>query len=299
MVSLSVPCLLFYVTAFSLMGCVWSASSMSPRESHMFLSNIQYQCSPFMAPCPPLEVDGNFLDRALTSKQTETYISLLFYASWCPFSHVLRLKFDILSSMFPQIEHFVVEQSNAPPSIFSRYGIHSLPSILIVNQTSRVRYHGPKDLISIAQFYQKATGLEPVRYVAEKEPNRLVDSRNHSKQSWNKSCVNELVKQEPYLAFSVVFLCLRVLLSIFPKVQSRLKAFWSSFVLHLNLEIFGETSQLFGRALHMIDVRRIWTKLQLCKTRNFHRGAKNAHVWASLASVSLGESSSVRLSNLS
>ncbi|GLT62899.1 hypothetical protein SLA2020_355010 [Shorea laevis] len=291
--------LFFYVTIFSLMRCVWSSSSMCPHESNMFLCNLQNQCSPSIAPYPPLEVDGNFLDRALISKQTKTYISVLFYASWCPFSHGLRPKFDILGSMFPQIEHFAVEQSNALPSIFSRYGIHSLPSIVIINQTSRVRYHGPKDLLSIVQFYQKTTGLEPVQYVAEEEPVRFGDGYMYVMQSWNGSSVNEIVKREPYLAFAVLFLCLRVLLSIFPKLLSRLKACWLSFVPHLNLEIFGETSQLFGRALHMIDVRRIWTKLRICKTRNFHQRAKNARVWASLASVSLGESSSGRSSNSS
>lgn len=43
-------------------------------------------------------------------------------------------------------------------SVFSRHGIPSFPSILIVNQTSRVRYHGPKDFLSLVQFYQKITG---------------------------------------------------------------------------------------------------------------------------------------------
>jgi hypothetical protein len=43
-------------------------------------------------------------------------------------------------------------------SIFSRYGIHSLPSILMVNGTSRVRYQGPKNLAPLVQFYKKTTG---------------------------------------------------------------------------------------------------------------------------------------------
>jgi hypothetical protein len=85
---------------------------------------------------------------------------------------------------------------------------------------------------------------------------------------------------------------------MFPKVLTHLKAFWVLYVPHFNLGIFGETSQLMGRILHMVDVRRIWTKLRLCKTRNFHEGAKNARVWASsLTSVSLGESSSARSSS--
>ncbi|KAJ0242670.1 hypothetical protein HA466_0206110 [Hirschfeldia incana] len=50
------------------------------------------------------------------------YVSVLFYASWCPFSRVVRPKFDMLSSMFPQIKHLAVEHSQALPStsIFTR-----------------------------------------------------------------------------------------------------------------------------------------------------------------------------------
>ncbi|XVF56883.1 hypothetical protein PTKIN_Ptkin06aG0156100 [Pterospermum kingtungense] len=296
--SSSLP-LLLYITAFYSIRCVLG-SSICPHEADLFIRNLQFQCSPSISPIPPLEVDGNFLDRTLTSKQKNGYTSVLFYASWCPFSCIVRPKFDILSSMFPQLEHMAVEESSASPSIFSRYGIHSLPSILIVNQTSMVRYRGPKDLPSIVQFYEKTTGLEPVQYVAESEPVISGDHNKNMIQLWNESSSMEMVKREPYLAFAVLFLCLKVLLSMLPEVVSRLKAFWVSYAPHLNLEIFGETSQLFSRALNMVDVRRVWTKLRLCKTRNFHRGAKSAHVWASsLASVSLGESSSSRSSSSS
>ncbi|MBA0803547.1 hypothetical protein Gohar_013744 [Gossypium harknessii] len=67
------------------------------------------------------QVDGNFLDRALSSKQRNGYASVLFYAAWCPFSHSLYPKFDILSSMFPQIEHLAVEESSASPRCAANY----------------------------------------------------------------------------------------------------------------------------------------------------------------------------------
>ncbi|MBA0803548.1 hypothetical protein Gohar_013745 [Gossypium harknessii] len=141
------------------------------------------------------------------------------------------------------------------------------------------------------ELYVFAVGFEPVQYIAGNESVVLGDHNKYMIQLWNGTPM-EIVKREPYLAFALLFLCFRVLLSVFPEVLSRLKAFWVSYAPHLNLEIFGETSQLFARALHMVDVRRVWTKLKLCKTRNFHQGAKSAHVWASsLASVSLGESS--------
>ncbi|KAE8691284.1 5'-adenylylsulfate reductase-like 7 [Hibiscus syriacus] len=117
--------------------------------------------------------------------------------------------------------------------------------------------------------------------------------------SWNELSLMEIVKPEPYLAFALMFLYLRVFF-LLPEVLSHLKALWVSYTLQFNLEIFCETSQLLMRSLHMVDVRRIWTKLRLCKTLNFQQGAKSARVWTSLlASVSLGESSSARLSSSS
>ena len=137
------------------------------------------------------------------------------------------------------------------------------------------------------------SGIKAVQYLAEDEPAILDGGKESIMQPWDGSSLKDTMKREPYLAFAMLFLCLRVLLYISPKVLSHLKAFYGLYLPHFNLEIFGETSQLFGRILHMIDVRRIWTRLRLCKTRNFHQGAKNCRVWASsLASVSLGESSS-------
>ncbi|KAF3442227.1 hypothetical protein FNV43_RR16143 [Rhamnella rubrinervis] len=243
-------------------------------------------------------VDGSLLDNVLTSKQRMGYTSVLFYASWCPFSRSVSPTFETLSYMFPQIEHLAIEQSLAMPSVFSRYGIHSLPSILLINQTSRVHYHGRKDLPSLVQFYEKTTGLEPAQYFDEDRPISSESGEKSIFQLMNSMSVEEISKKEPYLVFSILFLCLRILLSIFPRVLSHLKAYCVSYVPHLKLGIFGETSQMMGRVRHMIDVRRVWTKLRLCKTRNFHKGAKNARVWASsLASVSLGESSSAARSS--
>ncbi|KAF5735155.1 5'-adenylylsulfate reductase-like 5 [Tripterygium wilfordii] len=275
-----------------------SSPSTCLRESGLFIYDLQSLCPRSISPNPPHEMDGNFLDRTLTSKQRNAYASVLFYASWCPFSRQMRLKFEKLSFMFPQIEHLAVEESSALPSIFSRYGIHSLPAILLVNQTSKIRYHGLKNLPSLVQFYERTTGLKPVQYYTEDEPASFEEDEQFIMQTWISSSLGDMIKREPYVVLATLFICLRLLLYIFTKVVSHLKAFCISYAPHLNLGIFGETSQLFGRVLDMIDVRRIWTKFGLCKTRNFHQGAKNARVWASsLASVSLGESSSGRSSS--
>lgn len=269
-----------------------SALSVCPKESALSRLHIQSQWPVSIPPNSPVQVDGKFLDRSLTSKQRNAYTSVMFYASWCPFSSSMLPKFEMLSSMFPQIEHLALEQSSAFPSIFSRYGIHSLPSILIVNQTSKVQYSGPKNLQSLAQFYKKTTGLEPVQHFT-KDDSTITEGHEQSiMQPWNKPSLEELTKSEPYLVLATLFLCFRVLLYVYPKAISHIMVFYVSYVPHFNLEIFGETSQLFGRILHMVDVRRIWTKLRLFKTSNFHERAKNCPVWASsLASVSLGESS--------
>ncbi|XP_009366461.1 5'-adenylylsulfate reductase-like 5 [Pyrus x bretschneideri] len=289
--------ILLYVAALAASFRLVSSSALCPHESDFFRYSLQSQCPISISPHPPLKVDGNYLDRALASQQRTDYTAVFFYASWCPLSRTMYPTFEKLSFMFPQVEHLAIEQSSALPSVFSRYGIHSFPSILLVNQTSMVRYHGPKTLSSLAQFYQKTTGLEPVQYIDGDHTVSLNIREKSIIRSMSNMSLREISRREPFLAFATVFLCLRVLLYIFPKVLTRLQAFWVLYVPHFNLGIFGETSQIMGRILHMVDVRRIWTKLRLCKTRNFHEGAKNARVWASsLTSVSLGKSSSARSS---
>ncbi|XP_077213440.1 5'-adenylylsulfate reductase-like 7 [Tasmannia lanceolata] len=271
-----------------------SASFSCPLDSVLFLNAFQSQCPLSITPSSPSKVDGKFLDRALRSDQRNAYTSILFYASWCPFSHRAQSTFEGLSSMFPQITHLKVEESSVMPVIFSKYGVHSLPSIMIANRTSRVHHHGSKDLSSLIHFYKKVTGFDPVQYFTKEDQSSRLGSEKLL-CLWDGS-PREMFTREPYLAFSLLFLCLKVfIIYFFPKILSRLKAVWVLlYVWHLNLGFFVETSQLLERVLHVIDMNRVWNKLRLCKTRNFQNGAKNARVWASLASVSLGESSSTR-----
>ncbi|KAJ8645129.1 hypothetical protein MRB53_006877 [Persea americana] len=269
-----------------------SGSSLSPPQPPLFITALQFQCPLSVVPSAPVEVDGESLDRILSSNQKNSYTSVFFYASWCPFSRSTKATFDVLSSMFPQITHLMLEESSVMPVVFSRYGVHSLPSILMVNRTSRLRYSGSKDLSSLVHFYKRITGFEPVQYFALDHPGSLAYEK--SPLVWNSS-LKEILRREPYLVFSLLFLCLKVFLYFFPGILSRVIAFWVSYGSHLNLGIVGETSQLLERVLHVFNLKKVWSKLRLCKVRNFHNGAKNARVWASsLASVSLGESSSIR-----
>uniref|UniRef100_A0A165YBT2 Thioredoxin domain-containing protein n=1 Tax=Daucus carota subsp. sativus TaxID=79200 RepID=A0A165YBT2_DAUCS len=279
--STPIPLSFFIICAFSsLIG----ASALSPSrpatcplQSKMFVYNLRAQSPLSFVPTPPLQVGGDFLEKALNSKDANMYTSVLFYASWCPFSNDVLQKFETLSSMFPQMTHLAVEESLVMPSILSRYGIHSFPTILIVKQTSKTRFHGTKDFNSLLGFYWKTTGILPVQYLAADQPVASLErNKEFIMQSWVGLSPTEILRKEPYL----------------------FKALWVSYGPHLNLEIFGETSQILGRILQIINVNRIWTKLKLCKTRNFLHGAKNARVWASsLASVSLGKTASCRSSS--
>ena len=130
-------------------------------------------------------------------------------------------------------------------------------------------------------------GLKPVQYVDEGEPTSFDTDGNLITWLHNGSSIKEIAERDPYLVLALMFLSLKLAILIFPIMGARLQTLWASYAPHLSLGILGETSQLFGRAMHMIDVRRLWIKLRLAKTRNFQERAKNA-----LASVSLGKSTS-------
>ncbi|XP_060195548.1 5'-adenylylsulfate reductase-like 5 [Lycium barbarum] len=292
MVSMKYILVLSYL--FAAFGYVYSSS-------YTFLYDLRSQCPIGISfPSPLLiETDGESLDKALRSCQKDDAIAILFYASWCPFSTGVKSKFGTLSSMFPQIRHVMVEQSRAMPSVFSRYGVHSFPSILIVNQMVRVGYHGRKDLHSLVNFYKRTTGLHPVVDATESQTTYKADGHKAS-QLWKVSSLRELLSSEPYLVLSVAFILFRASLYFLPGLVARVVALWAAYIPHLNMGIFGDSRQILGRVFHVIDPKRAWSKLKLCKTRNLHQGARNARVWASsLTSVSLGETSAARVGSAS
>lgn len=267
-----------------------SAPPICPIQSNFLINSLNSQTPFHFSPNSPLQVGSDFLDRILNSKGNNAYTSVLFYASWCPFSHNVRSTFKILSAMFPHIEHLEVEESLVVPRV------HSFPTILMVKQTSKLRYMGAKDLNTLVRFYRKTTGWEPIQYVDMEQPISLEGSGEFVMRSWVGSSPYEILRREPYLVLSLLFLCVAVLINALPKVLLHFKPLWVAYGPHLNLGIFGETSQILGRLLQMINLKMIWTKLKLCKTSGFHQCAKNmrnARVWASsLASVSLGKASS-------
>jgi len=259
------------------------------------------------------ELDAVSLEAAfdILQRSSNTYIAVLFYASWCPFSKQCRPVFNVLSSMFPTIHHVAVEESASKPSVLSRYGVHSFPALFLQNQTSRVRYHGSRKLDSILHFYENITGIKSISpdFATQASGSSLrgldrvkdVENGVHCPYSWAKS-PEKLLQQDTYLILAILFLVLRMLHFLFPKVLIWLKRVWKRHVWPVNGAILRENHPTFiEQILYIFNVNRIKTSLKLCKGRNFQEGAMNARAWASksLASVSLGEGSSSKVASIS
>ena len=60
-------------------------------------------------------MDGESFEKVLRNTPKDVFTAVLFYDSESPFSSSMRSKFDILSSMFPQVGHIAVEQSMVMP----------------------------------------------------------------------------------------------------------------------------------------------------------------------------------------
>ncbi|WOL08062.1 5'-adenylylsulfate reductase-like 5 [Canna indica] len=290
------PLLFFYAVSVSSNRCLAAAvaATLFSRSDIPFLWDLVQQCPRSIEFHYPSEVDGYSLDRELTHGKSNNYYSIMFYASWCPFSNNARPAFNALSSMFPQIKHMLVEESNTMPSILSRYGIHSFPAILLSNKTAVIRYRGTKDIDSLIKFYKENTGFHPIAYLVVDQPANTGSARS---QMYKIRSLAELLSKEPFLVLGIIFIFLKMFLSILPIIFSQIKSLWISHAWHWSLHVLSELSQLLVRMLHVIDFKKLCIKLKLgCKTRNLRKGANNARAWAStLTSVSLGESSSSRL----
>ncbi|XP_062212758.1 5'-adenylylsulfate reductase-like 5 isoform X2 [Phragmites australis] len=258
------------------------------RGAPPFLDAIGLRCTR-IEPSPPLVVRGEALDTELNLRRRGVSYSILFYAAWCPFSSKFRPIFEALSTMFPQIHHFAVEESSATP----RYGVRGFPAILLVNETTMVRYRGSKDLSSLVDFYKETTGLDPFAQLDVDQQQSRGSLR--SGMPWHRS-LREMAKDESFLLLAVLFIILKVVAHFIPIVLSHLRAFLVVRVQNLNLGIRRGSNQLLERASVVLDVKRLWSKLRLSnKTTGLRKGASNARAWASsFPSVSLGETSSSR-----
>ncbi|KAJ8541375.1 hypothetical protein K7X08_002191 [Anisodus acutangulus] len=249
-----------------------------------------------------IQGDELSLQRALNMihRNTHDYVALLFYASWCPFSRSFKPKFSIMSSLFPSIPHFAIEESAVKPSTLSKYGVHGFPTLFLLNSTMRMRYHGSRTLDSVIEFYGGSTGFQSAS-VDTTSLGKTGCSSNHLKLhgseqencpfSWARSPEN-LLQQETYLALATLFVLMKVLYKIFPALRKIAQVGWEGCVLHIRLRSLWELPLLYlNRAVQLCNSLK-----DPCKRSNLQEGAMNAKAWASksLASVSFGESSTSR-----
>eukprot|EP00249_Psilotum_nudum_P012667 c23909_g2_i1 orf=1-1002(-) len=187
------------------------------------------------------EVNGTTLERALhiVESRNDAYVAVLFYAKWCPFSQSLRSTFDVLSFSFPAVYHVAVEESELRPryqklSGLSQYGVHSFPSLILHNKKLKIRYYGPRTVEALAQFYKDVTGLQPLSIgdlkeemiVLKKQKNNIVRKGLENYPYALMTLLEKWLEDDMYLVLATLFLMLRVVHYIFPKVVTCIKHYW-------------------------------------------------------------------------
>ncbi|KAG6774149.1 hypothetical protein POTOM_021499 [Populus tomentosa] len=235
----------------------------------------------------------------LVQKNSHEYVALLFYASWCPFSRTFRPSFSILSSLYPSIPHFAIEESSIRPSILSKYGVHGFPTLFLFNSTMRVCYHGSRTLGSLIAFYSDVTGIKTAS-LDKGSLDKIGRASHHEKHdapeqescpfSWARSPEN-LFREETYLALATTFVLLRLFYWTFPTMLAFAQFTWGRRMQNMRLESLLEHPRAYlNRAIQLFN------SLKPCKKSNLQEGAMNARAWASksLATVSIGDASTSR-----
>uniref|UniRef100_A0A6N2MIF5 Thioredoxin domain-containing protein n=1 Tax=Salix viminalis TaxID=40686 RepID=A0A6N2MIF5_SALVM len=225
----------------------------------------------------------------LVQKNSHEYVALLFYASWCPFSSTFRPSFSILSSFYPVIPHFAIEESSIRPSILSKYGVHGFPTLVLLNSTTRVRYHGSRALGSLVAFYSDVTGIKNA-FLNEGSIGRASHHEKHDTPgqescpfSWARSPEN-LSREETYLALATTFVILRLSYLTFPAMLAFAQFIWRRHVQNMRPGSLLEHPRAYlNRAVQLFNSLK-----EPCKRSNLQEGALNARAWfsKSLATVS-------------
>ena len=136
-------------------------------------------------------------------------------------------------------------------------------------------------------------GLQPVTNFSGDHP---FDLAKKDPILAHRRSLGNILKREPYLALSFLFLLCRAFIYFSPEIWSKVKAYWVSHLAHPKFAVLGGWSHFLERVPLMVDLKRQLTKLKISKKRNFQRGASNARAWASslASSVSLSEAGSSR-----
>ncbi|KAM0041661.1 putative Thioredoxin domain, 5'-adenylylsulfate reductase-like protein [Helianthus debilis subsp. tardiflorus] len=282
------------------------SNSVCPLKS--IKDSIFASLSPF---CPMNSIDYSFgviegdemsLQKALNmvNGNAESYAVFLFYASWCSFSVTFRPTLSAMASLYPSVSHFAIEESVVRPSILSKYGVHGFPTLIVLNSTTRVRYHGSRTLDSLVDFYTNVTGITPesiddtsLGETVHEHEKRNMSGTESCPFSWARSPVN-MLQHETYLTLATIFVVLRLVYLSYPFIVTCARVSWRRRTLNIRFKSLWEHPLLYmNRAI------QLFTSLtEPCKRSNLH-GAMNAKAkaeWASksLASVSFGEASTSR-----
>ncbi|OAY58122.1 5'-adenylylsulfate reductase-like 4 [Manihot esculenta] len=291
-----------------------SRVSMCPRESvvDLIFGFLDRGCVGYGSVESPdfvgvTEGDEVSLQKALSMvyKNSHQYVAVLFHASWCPFSRTFKPSFSLLSSLFPSIPHFAIEESSIRPSILSKYGVHGFPTLFLLNSTMRDQYRGTRSLGSLVAFYAEVTGVKAAS-LNKGSLDKILRPSNHEKRSsndqescpfsWAKSPEN-LFRQETYLALATAFVFLRLIYIFFPTLLVFAQFAWRRHIQNLRLGIFLEHPRTY-----LNGIMQLFNSLkEPCRKSNLQEGAMNARAWASksLATVSIGDASTSRGAPLS
>ncbi|KAG5018951.1 hypothetical protein AAZX31_06G098200 [Glycine max] len=234
----------------------------------------------------------------MVHKNNHEHVAVLFYASLCPFSQVSRPVFSILSALYPSILHLAIEESSVWPSTLSKYGVHSFPTLYILNSTMRVRYHGSRTLGSLIGFYNDVTGIriDSLDELSLEEIGRSSADKSHGNSESESSPFSQarspenLLYQETYLALATTFVILRLLYLFFPNLLICIQYAWRRVIQNIRLGSLLEHPLIYLKRL-----TQSFNRLkEPYKRSNLQEGAMNARAWASksLATVSIGEESS-------
>ncbi|KAH1121807.1 hypothetical protein J1N35_004967 [Gossypium stocksii] len=227
------------------------------------------------------------------------YVAVLFYASWCPFSRSFRPSFNILSSSYPCIPHFAIEESSVRPSILSKYGVHGFPTLFLLNSTMRARYHGNRSFESLGAFYSDVTGIKnsldktslgKIGHLSNQEKHNSTEQES-CPFSWARSPEN-LLRQETYLALATTFVLFRLLYLLYPTLLVFAQLTWRRLIRNVKLGTLLEHPLAYlKRAIQLFNSLK-----EPCKRSNL-QGAMNARAWASksLATVSIGDANTNRV----
>ncbi|KAL6504234.1 5'-adenylylsulfate reductase-like 4 [Orobanche gracilis] len=158
-----------------------------------------------------IEGDEATLQKALNviHKNEHDYVALLFYSSWCPFSASFKPSFSVLSSIFPPIPHFAIEESSVRPS-----GI----------KVSSDRVSKSKIICS---------GCD------EKDDN----NQETCPFPWAKSPEN-LFQQETYLTMATLFVILRLLYFFYPTLRKWAQLAWRRYTMNVSVNGLWEINQV-------------------------------------------------------